>query len=56
MEIPVDETMESQVTRSSSYSGSRVTEGMVGMSALTDLRLDSNKLLIVPPDVVCIAP
>lgn len=39
--------------RSGSYecTGARPSEGIVGLSSLTDLRVDCNKLLVVPPDI-----
>lgn len=58
LEIPLDDTRPdstitrsaSQMERAASCNGPK-SQGIVGLSSLTDLRLDCNKLLIVPPDV-----
>ena len=52
LEIPMDDTDEdSAIARSGSQLEMERSQGIVGLSSLTELRLDCNKLLIVPPDV-----
>jgi len=52
LELPIDETQTFEsLSAVRSASGSRLTKGIAGLTSLTELRVDCNQLLIVPPDV-----
>ena len=52
LELPVDETETFEsLSAVRSGSGTRLTKGISGLTSLTELRMDCNQLLIVPPDV-----